>query len=179
MSEMRLSFSGDEIDKRVDELAEEISAHYSEKKESLVVICVLKGAFIFFADLVRKLKIPVEIDFVRIASYGDKMSSSQELTLTKGIESDLSHKHVLVVEDIVDTGLTIQDLVRYLWSFSPVSVKVCALIHKLERKVVEPQVDFCGFRLKKGFIVGYGLDYAEQYRQLEGIYEVCQLDDQD
>ncbi|HMB32121.1 MAG TPA: hypoxanthine phosphoribosyltransferase [Desulfohalobiaceae bacterium] len=173
MSGMKLNFSKDEIAKRVEELAEEISSEYAEKEESLVVICVLKGAFVFFADLIRKLKIPVEIDFVRIASYGDKMSSNQDLTLTKGIEGDLKNKHVLIVEDIVDTGLTIQDLVSYLWSYDPISVKVCTLIHKIERRMVEAQVDYWGFRIRQGFIVGYGLDYAEKHRQLEGIYEIC------
>jgi hypoxanthine phosphoribosyltransferase len=173
MTEMRVIFSEDTIAQRVEELAQEINAWYAQYSEPVVAICVLKGAVVFFADLIRKLDMPLEIDFLRVASYGDKMHPGQEISFSKKVESDLTHKHVLLVEDIVDTGFTIQALLKYLWEAAPLSVRVCALIHKTERRMVQVPVDHLGFHLSKGFIVGYGLDYAEKYRQLTGIYEIC------
>lgn len=159
------------IQKRVAELAADISAHYGD--EPLVCVCVLKGAFLFFADLTRKLTIDPEIDFVRLASYGKSTSRGQEIAFTKDLETSVQDKHVLVVEDIVDTGHSMGFFTKVLEQRGPRSVKICALIDKWERREVACQVEFPGFTLQDGYLVGYGMDYAEKLRRLPNI---CELD---
>jgi len=161
----------EELQERLDNLAGEINRDY--KGQSLVVIGVLKGAFVFMADIVRRLSLPVEVDFVRLASYGHESNSSGKIKITKDIEIPIKDRHVLVVEDIVDTGLTLSWYLGHLQrSFNPKSVKVCALIDKSERRQVDIAVDYVGLHLDKGFLVGYGLDFSEKHRNLPGIYEV-------
>ncbi len=172
MPEFKLLFSPAAIQARVDELAAAISAHYGECREPVVAVCVLKGAFIFFADLIRKLKLEPELDFVRLASYGSQTSPSARLLFSKDMEINVKGKHVLIVEDIVDTGSTVHYLSNVLAARGPVSIRICSLIHKWERREAEVDLDFYGFRLEKGFVVGYGLDCAERYRQLQAIYEL-------
>lgn len=163
--------SKDLIQRRVQELAEAIKRDFPE--EPLTFIGTLKGAFIFLADLVRAIdKKEVEIDFVRVKSYGLSDKSSGEVIITKDIELEIRDKNVIIVEDIVDSGLTLAFLVDHLSLHHPKSIKTCALIDKKERRKVEVNLDYVGFTLEKGFIVGYGLDYAERYRHLPGIYEV-------
>lgn len=162
--------SPQEIQRRVDALAAQINADYRGK--DLVLVGVLKGAFIFLADLVRRLEVPAEVDFVRIASYGSSTESCGHIALTKDLECSIEGREVLVVEDIVDTGITMLWLVRHLESRNPRTVKICALIDKYERRKVHVPLHYAGFRLASGFIVGYGLDFAEKYRGLQGIYEV-------
>lgn len=176
MEELKLLYSEAEIKKRIQELATEISEHYRNKLEPLLAICVLKGAFIFFADLIRKLDLSCELDFVRLASYGQDTAPGESLKFAKDVEVSLANKHILIVEDIVDTGQTVYYLNHLFQSRNPKSVKVCSLIHKTGRRQQDVQIDFFGFRIKEGFIVGYGLDYAEKYRQLEGIYELLKSD---
>jgi hypoxanthine phosphoribosyltransferase len=160
----------DEIAKVVTELAQRISSDYQGRE--LVLIAVLKGAFVFLSDLIRQIAIPVKVDFIRAASYGSNTSSSGQIQLTKEIEIDINNKDVLVVEDIVDTGLTLGYIVDYLKSFKPCSVKVCALLDKIERREIDLTVDYTGHVVAEGFLVGYGLDYAEDYRNLPGIYDL-------
>jgi hypoxanthine phosphoribosyltransferase len=152
------------------QLAERINRDYHGK--SLVLIGVLKGAFIFMADLARRLSIPVQLDFVRLASYGDRSESCGSVQITKDIELSIEGKHVLVVEDIVDTGITISWYLEYLKGRCPETVRCCALIDKKERRRVEVAVDYVGLNLDSGFLVGYGLDYSEKHRNLPAIYEV-------
>jgi hypoxanthine phosphoribosyltransferase len=133
---------------------------------------VLKGSFIFLADLVRELGIPVKIDFVQASSYGDGMESSGSIRLSKGIGLDIRNRDVLVVEDIVDTGLTTRRIIDYLGSFQPRSVGICTLIDKRARREVDVPIAYAGHEPGSGFLVGYGLDHAEQYRQLSGIYDL-------
>jgi len=159
-----------EIAQHVHTLAWRISRDYAEK--DLVVIGILKGAFIFLADLVRELTIPVEIDFVRLASYGSDTSSSGHVQITKEIELDISGRHVLIVEDIVDSGLTIAYLLDYLKQFRPQSVRLCALIDKTERREVKISTHYMGHVVERGFLVGYGLDFDEKYRALPEIYHL-------
>ena len=159
-----------DIEKKVAILAEKISGDYKDK--DLVVIGVLKGAFVFLADLVRKLTIPVTIDFVWCSSYGMGDMSTENIERISGVRTDIAGKHVLIVEDILDTGLTIRALVFYLESLNPESIKVCTLIDKHERRRTDLKADYAGHQVKKGFLVGYGLDYAEQYRHLPAIYEL-------
>ncbi|GLI33103.1 hypoxanthine phosphoribosyltransferase [Desulforhabdus amnigena] len=160
----------EELQKRLDDLAVRINRDY--EGTSLIIIGVLKGAFIFLADMVRRLSIPVEVDFVRLASYGESSETSGKVKITKDIELSIKDRNVLIVEDIVDTGLTIAWYLDHLRQYHPESIKVCALIDKFERRQVEVPIDYAGIRLEKGFLVGYGLDFSEKHRNLPGIYEV-------
>lgn len=160
----------DEIEILVAELAKKISSDYQDRE--LVLIAVLKGAFIFLSDLIRQLTIAVKVDFIRVASYGSNTSSSGKIQLTKEIEIDIKNNDVLVVEDIIDTGLTMRYIVDYLKSFGPKSVKVCTLLDKVERRKSDIEIDYAGHVVEKGFLVGYGLDCAEDYRYLPAVYHL-------
>jgi hypoxanthine phosphoribosyltransferase len=135
------------------------------------VVCVLKGAFLFFADLVRRIDLDLELEFIRLACYG-KGTDSGELVFSKDLETSIQGKNVLVVEDIVDSGRSMDFLLRTFAERKPRSLRLAALVDKFERREVPLDVDFPGFTLHKGFIVGYGMDYAERYRQLGGIFEI-------
>lgn len=163
--------SSEEISRRLDELSAKINEDY--RGQSLVVIGVLKGAFVFMADLVRRLSVPVELDFVRLSSYGDKSETCGSVSIGKKVEVVLKGRHVLVVEDIVDTGITLDWFLRHLRESEPKSVKVCAFIDKAERRQVDIPVDYVGLNVDRGFLVGYGMDFSEMYRNLDGIFEVC------
>lgn len=168
MAELIPVLKQDDIQKRISVIARRISADYKDRE--LVLIGVLKGAFIFLSDLIRQLTIPVQIDFISAHSYGASTFSSGNICLTKGLDIEVANKDVLIVEDIVDTGLTLSRLVDYIKSLGPASVKVCALINKLERRESELKIDYVCHVVKKGFLVGYGLDYAENYRNLPEVY---------
>jgi len=159
-----------DIRDRVAALGERISADY--KGKDLVLIGVLKGAFIFLSDLIRHITVPVKIDFVGAASYGDKTETSGRIKLTKDVEIDLRDKDVLVVEDIIDSGLTLAHLVDYLKSLGLKSIKICTLVDKRERRQAAVSVDYACHVVEEGFLVGYGLDYAEDYRHLPEIYHL-------
>ncbi len=168
----KLLFSRQEIARRVEELADRISRDYAG--QDLLLVGILKGAFIFLADLVRALEFPVEVDFVRLRSYGAGTQTSGEVHLTKDVEVPLKDRHVLVVEDIVDAGLTLDFLLGHLASHQPASLKICCLIDKRERRQVEVPLDYVGFPVAKGFLVGYGLDCGEKLRTLPEIYEIME-----
>ncbi len=163
-------FDRSQIEARARELGREISDHYGE--EPLVCVCVLKGAYAFFTDLMRNLTIHPTMDFVRLSSYADQTSRKSKMVFSKDMEIDIRDKHVLVVEDIVDTGHSMSFLLKVLEARGPRSIKIAAMIDKTERREVDVNVDFVGFPLDRGYIVGYGLDYAEQYRELDGIYDL-------
>lgn len=163
--------TAEQIQARIEELGEEITKHYTEA-DPLMCICVLKGAFLFFSDVIRQIKLPLEVDFVRLASYGAKTARSEQVIFSKDLEVPIEGKDVLIIEDIVDTGHSMDFLLRVLKLRNPRSLKICALIDKHERREVGVSVDFPGFKLDQGFIVGYGLDYAERYRELDAIYEM-------
>ena len=162
--------SPEELNRRIDELAQRINHDYEGR--TLILIGVLNGAFIFMADLARRIDIPVKIDFVRLSSYGDRTQTSGNVTITKDVELALQGSHVLIVEDIVDTGVTLKWLLAHISSLGPESVKVCALVDKRERREVEIAPDYVGLSVDTGFLVGYGLDFSENHRNLPGIYEV-------
>ena len=168
MSDRKVVISKQQIHEKVDALAAQISADYSGK--NLILTGVLNGAFIFLADLARAITIPHQIDFIRVASYGNSDSSSGTITLTKDIELDCKDKHVLLVEDIIDTGATLDWLTNTFNDRDAASVRICALIDKKERRISEIPIDYIGFSLERGFLVGYGLDYAQQHRHLAEIY---------
>jgi hypoxanthine phosphoribosyltransferase len=157
--------SEEEIQTRVAELATEISGDYADV-DDLVLIGVLKGAFIFLADLSRCLTIPRTIEFIAVSSYEGGSKSSGAVRLVLDVRGNIEGKHVLIIEDIVDTGHTLQYLMGILDSHGPASVKTCALVRKKERAEVEVEVDYLGFDIGDEWVVGYGLDYAEQHRTL-------------
>jgi len=163
--------TAEQLAARVKELGAEVTASY-EGDAPLVCICVLKGAFLFFSDLIRTIDREIEIDFVRLASYGTAVSRGEDIVFSKDLEISIEGKDVLVIEDIVDTGHSMDFLLHVLRRRNPKSLKICALIDKHERRERKVAVDFAGFQLSEGFIVGYGLDYAERYRELGGIYEL-------
>lgn len=161
-------FSAETIAKRLDELADEINAVYAGEK--LVVVCVLKGAFMFFSDLVGRLTCEPELDFVRLASYGNSMESTRSINFTKDVELSLEGKHVLIVEDIIDTGHSMDFLLRQFAARGTSSLRLVSLIDKQERRDLIVCADFVGFSVPGGFLVGYGIDYAEKYRELPALY---------
>ena len=169
-SSIKLVFSPEVIQSRVQELAARLAEDYAETEP--VILGVLKGCFIFMSDLVRRLDLPVEMDFVRLCSYGASDTSSGRVEMTTPPSLPLEGRPVLVVEDIVDTGITLSWLKQYLESLGPSSVRFCVLVDKSERREIDFEADYVGFHVPKGFLVGYGLDFDEHYRFLPGIYEI-------
>ena len=160
-------FSADEISARVKELAAQIDKDY--QGQEIMMIAVLKGSFLFVADLIRAVNTPAVVDFVRLASYGSATQSSGIIEVRKDLEMSIEGRHVLVVEDIVDSGLTLESLRNLLLNRNPASLRVCTLIDKSARREVDVPVDYVGFAMEDGFIVGYGLDLDEKYRDLPDI----------
>jgi hypoxanthine phosphoribosyltransferase len=154
----------DELQHRIREMADEISRDY--KGRDLLLIGVLKGAVFFLADLMRHLDIPCEVDFMAVSSYGSSTDSSGVVRILKDLDAPLEGRNVLIVEDIVDSGLTLQYLMRTLAARNPASIEVCALLTKPERRKVETPARYVGFEIPDKFAIGYGLDYDERYRNL-------------
>ena len=159
-----VQLSEDQVKARVQELGQEITTAYQD--QPLHLICVLNGAFLFMADLVRAIDLPLTLDFMAVSSYGSRTESSGEVRLTKDLDQSLKNKHVILVEDIVDTGLTMKYLLSYLQGRGPLSVKVATLLSKPSRRQVDVPLDFVGFDIDDAFVYGYGLDVAHQYRNL-------------
>lgn len=158
------------IQKRVREIADQISHDYQGTEP--VLVGILKGSIIFMADLVRAIRIPVQMDFLRAASYGSDRQSSGTVQITKDIELPIEGKPVILIEDIVDTGLTLVHVKELFEARGAHSLKICALIDKCERRERDVLIDYCGFQVREGFLVGYGLDCNEEYRNLP---EICVL----
>jgi hypoxanthine phosphoribosyltransferase len=156
--------STEELERRVGELGAEISRDYEGR--DLVMIGVLKGAVVFLGDLMRRLTIPCEIDFIAVSSYGSSTDSSGVVRILKDLEAPIEGRAVLIVEDIIDSGLTLQYLLRNLRARNPGSLEVCALLTKPERRRVELPIRYVGFEIPNRFVIGYGLDYAQRYRNL-------------
>ncbi len=154
----------DEIAKRVNALGKEITQDYAN--EEVVLICVLKGAYVFCADLMRKINLPVRLEFVSCSSYGDGLYSSGRVKVEMDVTGPIENCHVIIVEDIVDTGLTIKNLVELIQLKSPKSLKLASLLYKPSRTRHETKIDYLAFEIDDKFVVGYGLDYAGRYREL-------------
>ena len=169
-AEKKLVFSSGQIQEKVRELARTISQDYQDKEP--ILIGILNGVFMFFADLVRNLQVPVRIDFIRLASYGCESQSNGDVCMVKDVELDISGRDVIVVEDIVDSGHTLAFLRDHLKGKRCRSVRMCVLIDKHERREREIDVDYLGFHVQQGFLVGYGLDFNEQFRYLPDIYHL-------
>ncbi len=162
--------TGAEIESALQKLASEIKRDYRHRNPLLIGI--LKGSFIFMADLVRRLDIPLEVDFVRLSSYGSGTESSGSIRILGKMGEPVEGRHVLVVEDIIDTGLTTAWFLRYIKRRKPASVALCTLSEKSARRRVEVKIDYLGFSVPDKFIVGYGIDYNEKYRNLPDIYYI-------
>ncbi len=156
--------SEEEIQKRVSEIADRISKDYNG--EDISFICILKGGIMFMVDLAKKINSNIEFDFMEVSSYGNNMSSSGNIKINKDLQNPIEGKNIIIVEDIIDSGRTLNYLCRYLKEKKPASIKICTLLDKPERRVFDIKVDYTGFTIPDKFIVGYGLDYAERYRNL-------------
>lgn len=164
----RVLYSPDVLDERIRELGAEISADYTGKRP--ILIGVLNGAFMFLADLLRMMDIDCEVDFMKLSSYGAGKVSSGDVRQLKAVDADLENRHVIVVEDIVDTGHSMDFILRLLRSYEPASLRVATLLHKVEATVKEVPLDYIGFRIPNEFVIGFGLDYGQQGRNLPAIY---------
>ncbi len=157
-----------EIKARINHLAKEITERYKDT-EKLVVIGLLRGSFIFIADLVRCLNLPLEVDFITASSYGNEMESSRQVRILKDLETTIKDTDVLVVEDIIDTGHTLHQVMDILRTRQPASLKVCTLLNKPSRREIEVDIDWVGFDIPDEFVIGYGIDYAQQGRNMPHI----------
>jgi len=166
--QLKILVSHGEIAEAVDRLAREIKRDYQDKQPLL--IGVLKGSFVFMADLIRQLDLPLELDFVGISSYGAARESSGKVKIAQEVQSPVKGRDVLVIEDIVDTGITISFLLHYLKKKRPASLKLCALTDKPSRRMIPVQIDYRGFTVPNKFVVGYGLDFNQRFRNLPDIY---------
>jgi len=162
----------DAIQRRVEELAAEIDAAYTSLEQPLVLICVLKGSILFTADLARALTVPVELEFVACRSYGDATTSSGSVELVKDVSMTLQDRDVLMVEDIIDTGMTTAFLRKHLATHHPRSLRLVSLLDKRSRRIRDVEINFRGFDIPDRFVVGYGLDVAQQLRNLRDIHVV-------
>lgn len=157
-------FTGEEIQRKIQEIGAQISSDYADRE--LLVIGVLKGALFFMADLLRSLKISVQMDFIHCTSSASRSKNGNPVQILADIKSEIKGKHVLLIEDIIDSGVTIDYLKRMLADRGPNSLKVCVLLDKIERRQVKIEADYAGFRIPNKYVVGYGLDYQDRYRNL-------------
>ncbi|MGC8970846.1 MAG: hypoxanthine phosphoribosyltransferase [bacterium] len=164
MSNIKVLYTEEEIQNRVKELGEEITKAYAGKTPHLV--CILRGAVIFLSDLIRHIDLPLTIDFMAVSSYGKGTKSSGIVKIIKDLDETIENKNVLIVEDIIDTGLTLEHLTKIFKARNPKDLKVCVLLDKEARRIVNIDIDFVGFKVPDKFIVGYGLDYNGLYRNL-------------
>ena len=167
MTNPEILISRQEIKKTIAKLAEQLRKDYEGKNP--ILISVLKGSAVFFADLIRELNIPLQIEFMQVSSYGSGTESSGKIKVVQRLRTDIKNRHVLVVEDIVDTGNTLSYLLKYLSRKKPASLKLCALTDKPSRRKVPVKIDYLGFTVPDKFIVGYGIDFNEEYRYLPDI----------
>ena len=163
-----------DVRSRITELGAEITHFYQQQAiDKLIVVGLLRGSFMFMADLVRELKLPVEVEFMTTSSYGCGMTSNHDVKITKDLEGDIRNEHVLIVEDIIDTGYTLEKVRSILNLRDPASLAICTLLDKPSRREVEVPVEWIGFSIPDEFVVGYGIDYAQRYRNLGYIGKVA------
>ncbi|MGI6712144.1 MAG: hypoxanthine phosphoribosyltransferase [Bacillota bacterium] len=160
----KILITEEEIRAKLRELGQEITKDYSGK--DLLIVGILKGSFVFMGDLIRNIDVPIQVDFMEISSYGCATESSGAVRILKDLDNDIEGRNVLIVEDIVDTGLTLSYLIDNLWSRKPSSLKICTFLNKPSRRKVPLEVNYNGYNIPDEFVVGYGLDYAEKYRNL-------------
>ena len=170
--ELRPLLDQDKIRRRMMELADQISRDYQGKE--ILFICILKGAFVFLADLMRHIDLPIQVDFIGLASYGSEMVSSGQIRITRESSVPIEGKDVIVIEDIIDSGRTLKFLADELRTREPRSLRICCLLDKKSRREVEFEADYVGFDIEDLFVVGYGLDVNEQFRNLPSIHYVVE-----
>ncbi|MGR6835287.1 hypoxanthine phosphoribosyltransferase [Syntrophomonas erecta] len=170
MDEVDILFDREAVTRKVKELGQIINADYQGR--DLLVVGILKGAFIFMADLVREIDLPLQLDFMDVSSYGDSTVSSGEVRIIKDLEYSIKDKDVLIVEDIVDTGLTLKYIKEILHRRGPGSIRICCLLDKPSRRKADIFPEYVGYSIPDRFVVGYGLDYAEQYRHYPAVCEL-------
>lgn len=170
----RVYLTHEEIQQRIKKLGEQISKEYRGKKP--IFIGVLNGAYIFLADLMRYVTIPCEVDFLKLSSYGDEKVSSGQVKELKGVDADLKGRHVILVEDIIDTGLSMKYMLEKFEKLNPSSLKVITMLHKADATQHDVQIDYVGFKIPDLFVLGYGLDYAQEGRNLAQIYILQEKD---
>jgi len=164
--QLEVIFSQEDIAKRVKEMGEQIAKDYAGKGDDLVVVGILKGSFVFMADMVRAIDLSLSCDFIGLSSYGEATKSSGVVRLTSDLSKPVEGKHILVVEDIIDTGLTMRYLLENLEARNPASIKLCSLLEKPSKNQSGIKADYLGFEVEDKFVVGYGLDFKEQYRNV-------------
>ncbi len=172
MEKLSVMISEEEVMARVSELAEQITKDYEGKE--LKLICILKGSVFFTTELAKRINLPIKLDFMSVSSYGNETSSSGRVKIIKDLDDSIRGEHVIVIEDIIDSGRTLSFLMEMLGSRQPESLALCTLLDKPSRRVVEVPVDYVGFSIPDEFVVGFGLDYAQRYRALPyiGIVEL-------
>ena len=170
--EMQVLISAEEIQTKVQELGQKINAHYANSDKELVLIGLLRGSVLFMADLCRTIHKPHELDFMTVSSYGGDTVSSRDVKILKDLDGEIRGKDVLVVEDIIDSGNTLNKVMEILQTREPNSIELCTLISKPSRREIELEVKFMGFEIEDKFIVGYGLDYDQKYRHIPFIGEI-------
>ena len=161
---IRVLLNEEEVDRRIKEIAEQINKDYEGKAVHL--ICILKGGVFFMCELAKRITVPVSMDFMCVGSYGDGTASSGVVRIAKDLDESIENKEVLIVEDIIDSGNTLYYLIDVLKKRNPASMRLCTLLDKPDRRVKDVKVDYCGFEIPDEFVVGYGLDYAQKYRNL-------------
>ncbi len=166
----KILFPGKDIQRKVRELGNKITRDYYG--EELILVCILRGAVVFLTDLIKHIDLPLSIDFMSISSYGFNEPDSGLVKITKDLDENIAGKHVLIVEDIIDTGLTISYMIRNLALREPSSIEICTLIDREVRRIASLKIKYSAFKLEEKYVVGYGLDYKQKYRNLESIYEL-------
>ena len=170
MTTLKIVISESQIQECVERLAQQIEADYQD--QPLLVVGALNGSFVFLSDLIRHMHLPIQVDFIRVSSYGDSAKSSGKVSLHHGVRTPVLGKNVLVVEDIVDTGFTAQFIRGYFEEQGAATVRICTLLDKPVRRRTTVTIDYVGFEVPDEFIVGYGLDFNQQYRELRGLYSL-------
>ena len=165
----KVVYSEEQLQAKVAELGRQITEDYKDVKEEIYCVGILKGAVTFYTDLVRQIDLPVHFDFMIASSYGNGTSTTGSVKILKDLDYDIEGKHLIVIEDIIDSGTTMNYLMKYFRERKPKSVKLCSLLSKPSRRTVDVNIDYCGFIVPDEFLVGYGLDYAEKYRNLKDI----------
>ena len=166
----KILFPGREIQRKTKELGNKITLDYQGRE--LIVVCILRGAVVFLTDLIKHIDLPLSIDFMSISSYGFNYTDSGLVKITKDLEETIEGKHVLIVEDIIDTGLTLSYMIKNLRLRDPASIEICTLIDREVRRIANLEIKYCAFKIEEKYVVGYGLDYKQKYRNLESIYEL-------
>ncbi len=174
---VEVMISEDEIAKRIAELGQQITENYRDSGSDMVLVGLLRGSFMFMADLCRKIDVPHEVDFMTASSYGSGMSTTRDVKILKDLDEDIRGKDVLIVEDIIDSGNTLSKVREILRLREPKSLAICTLLDKPERREVEVAVEYVGFTIPDKFVVGYGIDYAQRYRHLPYVGHVVMLDE--